>query len=598
MQRLSATYSPEDNKLRLYASSRLDKDLYDRIKANGFTYAPKQELFVAPMWTPHREDLLLELCGEIDDEDTSLVERQEQRAERFDTYSDKRAQDAERAYKGVSAIADNIPLGQPILIGHHSERHARKDAERIENGMRKAVSMWKTSEYWERRAKGALDHAKYKELPGVRARRIKTLEAELRSHQRDKAKAQVCLDLWNTEGMTHEMATAIASRTEAGYLRLPRKAGDKEDWSYTPSAYDALTDTVYTLYAPRTLEEVIEYANIAYPATFVYCDRWIEHISLRLGYEKAMLAEAGASSLLDKKPRPALLPLCNYRCDSITTPNEYHRGEMLVYKQIEMTSKQYAAIYGDYKGTRVVENSHRVRTAYYKQSHVCVFLTDSKVHIKPDPVSNEKRFPIPDPPAVQWTPQPDKPEAAKFEALQENLKSGGVKVVSAPQLFPTPPALAKRMVTEADIEEGMSVLEPSAGTGRLIQAMDGIHNITVLAVEMSCTLADNLCLRCHTRTQVQQADFLCVQAKEIGPFDRIVMNPPFENGADIKHIQHALSFLRPRGRLVAICANGPRQRQILLPLAESSGGYWEELPAGTFTESGTNVNTALLVIEG
>ena len=64
----TATYSPEDNKLRLYSSTRLDRELYARVRGAGFIYAPKQELFVAPMWTHEREDLLIELCGEIDDE--------------------------------------------------------------------------------------------------------------------------------------------------------------------------------------------------------------------------------------------------------------------------------------------------------------------------------------------------------------------------------------------------------------------------------------------------------------------------------------------------------------------------------------------------
>src|SRR3990172_5821451 len=63
---MTATYSPDDNKLRLYASARLDADTYARVKAAGFIWAPKQELFVAPMWTPQREDLLIELCGAID----------------------------------------------------------------------------------------------------------------------------------------------------------------------------------------------------------------------------------------------------------------------------------------------------------------------------------------------------------------------------------------------------------------------------------------------------------------------------------------------------------------------------------------------------
>jgi len=45
----TATYSPEDNKLRLYSSTRLDRELYARVRSAGFIYAPKQELFVAPM---------------------------------------------------------------------------------------------------------------------------------------------------------------------------------------------------------------------------------------------------------------------------------------------------------------------------------------------------------------------------------------------------------------------------------------------------------------------------------------------------------------------------------------------------------------------
>jgi hypothetical protein len=68
----TATYSPEDNKLRLYSTTRLDSETYARVKAAGFIWAPKQDLFVAPMWTPNREDLLIELAGEIEDEDRNL----------------------------------------------------------------------------------------------------------------------------------------------------------------------------------------------------------------------------------------------------------------------------------------------------------------------------------------------------------------------------------------------------------------------------------------------------------------------------------------------------------------------------------------------
>src|SRR4051794_285291 len=78
--------------------------------------------------------------------------------------------------------------------------------------------------------------------------------------------------------------------------------------------------------------------------------------------------------------------------------------------------------------------------------------------------------------------------------------------------------------------------------------------------------------------------------EELGKFDRIVMNPPFDHGSDIEHIRHAMKYLKPGGRLVAICANGPRQREAFTDESE----HWEDLPANTF--AGTGVSAALFVM--
>ncbi len=141
VQMYRATYSPDDNKLRLYAASRLDPETYKKVHDAGFRWAPKQALFVAPAWTPGREDVLLSLAGEIEDEDSTLAERQEARAERFTGYSGKRASESAQALDEVERLAAMIPPGQPILVGHHSERRARRDAQRIENGMKRAVML-------------------------------------------------------------------------------------------------------------------------------------------------------------------------------------------------------------------------------------------------------------------------------------------------------------------------------------------------------------------------------------------------------------------------------------------------------------------------
>ena len=88
----------------------------------------------------------------------------------------------------------------------------------------------------------------------------------------------------------------------------------------------------------------------------------------------------------------------------------------------------------------------------------------------------------------------------------------------------------------------------------------------------------------------RQADFLECN-DDLGTFDRIVMNPPFANADDIKHIMHALKMLKPGGRLVAICANGPMQNDKLRPLVEERGGIREELLSDTFIGAGVTLHS-------
>jgi len=296
---LTATYSPEDNKLRLYASTRLDAETYAQVKAAGFSWAPRQQLFVAPMWTPQREDLLLKLCGEIGDEDKSLVQRATDRAERFENYSESRAKDAEQAHKQVTSILEHIPFGQPILVGHHSEKRARKDVERIDNGMRKSVKMWNTSKYWAARAEAAILDAKYKERPDVRTRRIKKLEAEERKQVRILTHARKSLSAWSTEGLTHEQALTVAGSAD---FSLPRKEGDRPDFHQRPGAWTALKGYFPNLYAPRALEEVVAHAKVCFTRSIAHHERWQAHFANRLTYERAMLKQDGGIAADQNRP--------------------------------------------------------------------------------------------------------------------------------------------------------------------------------------------------------------------------------------------------------------------------------------------------------
>ena len=109
-------------------------------------------------------------------------------------------------------------------------------------------------------------------------------------------------------------------------------------------------------------------------------------------------------------------------------------------------------------------------------------------------------------------------------------------------------------------------------------------------VEVHAGLAAALRQRVDDGHTVHAGDFLEMNGS-IGDFDRIVMNPPFERGADIRHIRHAYEHLRPGGRLVAICAGGPRQ----VTAFRDEAVYWIDLEPGTF--AGTDVRAVIVALD-
>lgn len=660
----TATYSPDDNKLRLYASSRLDADLYARVKAAGFSWAPKQELFVAPMWTPSREDLLIELAGEVGDDDISLVERAEERAERFGDYSDNRAADAASANAAVSRIADNIPLGQPILVGHHSEKHARRDAARIESGMRRAVKMWDTSVYWTQRAAGAISNAKYKELPAVRARRIKTIEADKRKMVKADEKSASFRAAWlKVQAMTDPVKQTEAAKYLANYSHVshcftlaeyPRELpvsqyeGDKSLWS-------AIDDGIITGSQAAAL------ALPGYSGGEERRARWLAHYNNRLEYERAMLAEqVGAASAegdimgsrFDIKPGGRVLVRSEWLVVVRVNKSGANINSVTLmgsrYKVGIESVQDYKAPEGDdsakvkaattlgplcnYPGENVREvtkaewdrinksgsgyvkklpatDTHAAHRRRYGMSGggncrmVFVFVTDIKRVDPPaaplapaEPVTFARQV-EPAPAPVARAPEPAG-AGPLFDAMRASLKAG-VKVVSAPQLFPTPAELAARMVELAAIEPGHRVADPEAGTGVLLDAVRAAEPLAELvAVEINDSLCSALS---HRFPDVRRADFMGCNG-ELGAIDRFVMNPPFVAGQDMEHIRHAFGMLKPGGRLVAICGEGgffrsDKQSVAFRAWLDEIGAEVEQLPEGTFAAAGTGVRCRLIVAD-
>lgn len=161
--------------------------------------------------------------------------------------------------------------------------------------------------------------------------------------------------------------------------------------------------------------------------------------------------------------------------------------------------------------------------------------------------------------------------------------------------FDTPEELALDVVRRARIAPGMTMLEPNAGIGNLVDAAEKA-GARVEACEIDAKRHQACKARCILAGGIRLANFLAAPPAPV--FDRVVMNPPFAKQADIAHVLHASRFVKPGGRLVSIMSASVTFRSDAISarfreFIQSQGGSFGHLPAGSFKQSGTMVQAVV-----
>lgn len=166
------------------------------------------------------------------------------------------------------------------------------------------------------------------------------------------------------------------------------------------------------------------------------------------------------------------------------------------------------------------------------------------------------------------------------------------------QFFATPPEVADWLVMLAGgVHEDEKVLEPSAGTGAII---DAIHR--------SCpdVIVDCYELMPENKEILSKKDNIRILGDDftkcdVAQYDKIIANPPFSKNQDIRHVRRMYECLNPGGVLAAI--TGPHwefgsesECKDFRQWLEDNGGKKFEIEEGTFKESGTGTKTIAIVI--
>jgi hypothetical protein len=164
------------------------------------------------------------------------------------------------------------------------------------------------------------------------------------------------------------------------------------------------------------------------------------------------------------------------------------------------------------------------------------------------------------------------------------------------QFFGTSAKQAASLIQDVGLEYGDRWLEPSAGRGAVADLARDISP-NGLVIEL---MEENTSYLIEQGYAPINQDFLTVMPDELGLFDKIIANPPFTKGADMKHVTHMFHFLKEGGTLASVMSNSWRNSSHKVAQAFVQWlAYLQadviDIPAGEFKESGTSIATCKII---
>lgn len=176
------------------------------------------------------------------------------------------------------------------------------------------------------------------------------------------------------------------------------------------------------------------------------------------------------------------------------------------------------------------------------------------------------------------------------------------------QAYFTPPEISKKMQQLAHICDNDIVLDPSAGTGNLVNGLN-VPKDNIFLVEPNPEFCEFL--RRSGYVNVIQSTFEEALDKKVLPnnISKILMNPPFSKQSDLKHILLAYELLNKGGTLVSIIGKNsllerdinnqksPTLENFINTCKSSKSHQLVNLEPNSFEESGTICDTCMIILE-
>lgn len=173
--------------------SKPEAEVIEKLKQAGFRWSRRQRLWYAK-GTPNQVRLLNEIAdygGEVgkkltfEEKMEAKLESAERRTEYYQKKAEATEQEATQLFEKADKMAEIIPFGQPILVGHYSEGRDRRYREKISNTILKSIETQRKAEYYKNRAEASSGFKERAFNLATTLRRIERLKAEWRRYYRE-----------------------------------------------------------------------------------------------------------------------------------------------------------------------------------------------------------------------------------------------------------------------------------------------------------------------------------------------------------------------------------------------------------------------------
>nr|DAL53424.1 MAG TPA_asm: protein of unknown function (DUF3560) [Caudoviricetes sp.] len=211
-------------------------------------------------------------------------ERKEARIERLREKSEKMKAESVEAFSNARKIQNSIPLGQPILIGHYSEKRSKKDRDKIDASIKKSVEKQEQAEYYDEKIKAAEKNTKISsdnpqaiELLEDKISKLKARQQRYKDMNKYYRKYKTMLGF---EDLSDEKAAEINKRIDEDYSFNKKPAP-----SYILSNLNAMIKS-----AEKRLEQLkeldeMEYEEIEFDNCTVISNDETNRVEMHFGYK-------------------------------------------------------------------------------------------------------------------------------------------------------------------------------------------------------------------------------------------------------------------------------------------------------------------------